>query len=125
MGHNCGTCIHDWNCDCIGVSRGNEHEYDKRPQSMHPCEHGEAIVASAVCDYEFINLPHGDVHAAHVHHSAVFHDAWLYEGNSDFIADSANFCMECGLRTATLDELATMYAAWQADQKGEGNANQA
>jgi hypothetical protein len=119
MGHNCNCCKHESRCKNYVPDHVNmpvlEMRYDTHPSDLHPCEHGKPIVASAVARYEFAELGHGDVHAYHAHDDIVFHDAWLYRGGSAWSLNYAKFCSECGLLTATAEQLPEMYERWQHD----------
>jgi hypothetical protein len=118
MGHSCGTCKHYFSKDsskaCAMWEKQVTLDYSEHPSDLHPCAHGEPVVANAICSYNFYELPRGDVHACHEHNGVVYHDAWKSIAQI-FATQAAVFCDKCGLRTATSNQLALMYERHKED----------
>jgi len=119
MGHNCSTC-RDLNEEagcCNILCRETEDEwFSLHPSDMHPCEHGTPIVATAIADYRFYEIKRGDIHACHEHDGIVINDAWQYSGRPGWDISWEKRCMECGLKTATADQLEQMYQRSKEDK---------
>jgi hypothetical protein len=124
--YNCGTCVFETACfEGRGVPKCkydgvNQTRHDKHPSDMHPGSEGKATVASAIADYKFYELPHGDIHACHEHGGIVFHDAWQYEGMTGWAVNMMEFCGVCGMRllnATRMSELTQMYDQAQANKE--------
>lgn len=129
MGHNCGTCTH---CDqiydrCRNGEAPEEVRYDTHSSDLHPCAHGEAVVASAVAQPVFWVNCAGLVFADVGQHITAFRDQvgkWTEwhevskAGPNGILGERLPWLRfdDCGLLLPTAAQLAEMYADWQARQ---------
>jgi hypothetical protein len=111
MNYNCNTCaMHDGkaqDCDLnIGENAPYHHcKFDTHPSDMHPCEHGKAIVATAIAAVEF-EVGDNFIEARHHGHHPGICDKRTGEWWSQC---TAKFCSRCGLLLPTAAELQQMY----------------
>jgi hypothetical protein len=101
-----------------------EKDWSTHPADMHPCEHGEAVVATAIAAVEFYD-DCGESFADHKHDNIPYAQWALYEGCDVWELDSHmrdNFCPYCGNLLPTADQLPGMYEDWKARQGGKEQA---
>jgi hypothetical protein len=133
MKYNCGTCVQCWNgreleCECWKVP-SQPMRFDTHPADMHPCEHGTAIVASAIAQPTFWVNAAGLVFADVEQHLTAFRDQcgrWSEWHETNKPGPNGILCGrlpwirfdEAGLRLPTADELAQMYQQQGKDGQG-------
>jgi hypothetical protein len=127
MKYNCGTCEEKANRICAGYATGGlDTRNSTHPADMHPCEHGTAIVASAIAQPTFWVNAAGLVFADVGQHLCAFRDQrgiWSEWHEVNKPGPDGILCGrlpwirydETGLRLPTAEELAQMY-----EQKGGG-----
>jgi hypothetical protein len=140
MGHNCGTCTkckpHIRECDDgdghydvweDGVECAEYHDEmeSTHPSDLHPCAHGEAVVAIAVAQPKFWVNQHGIVFADIGDHLTAFCDhagkwtEWHFtegsgpDGKIVQWVRWMKFAPESGELLPTAAQLPEMYERWQ------------
>ena len=129
--YNCGTCTHacqgingdGWG-ENMACADGEKTRFDPDPQHMHPCEHGQPVVATAIAAVEFS----GDGSSAwHICNrgdpASCAVQSWHFnkQNGTWYPVEFATFCRGCGRRLPTADQLPAMHEA----QKQEGEEEHA
>ena len=128
QGWNCSTCIEhgrhteptggfkdiEWD----GCSKKLEQRFDTEPYNTCPCEHGQPVVATAICDMQFLKYEDGTVLA--VHNGKWTGMRWINGKMDNWAYTTDKFCGECGCRWPTADQLPAMHEAWKKEQEGKG-----
>lgn len=123
MAHNCHTCTKWSGAECRGICNGDwfgDEAFSTHPSDMHPCPHGEPIVASAVAGVEF--KKEGTYLFAH--HKCLSIDymgeCWSMRGGKwEKLIGWGVFCPHCGLRLPATAELPAMYDRWVKERDGK------
>jgi hypothetical protein len=114
MKYNCGTCALNDELGCtIHVIDELTAGESTHPSDMHPCEHGKAVVATAIAAITFRKVD-DFVMADHDDHLHSIGSNYNNEGWK--VQERYGFCIVCGLRLPTTVELEQMYDRAQTEQ---------
>jgi hypothetical protein len=124
--YNCGTCAKQNDCPLFSWETKGDKQFSTLPQHMHPCEHGQPVVATAIAAVEFADDAYGDGDTCAFHKCIddCSNVAAMTPGKEWTTYPGENYCQMCGLRLPTAEQLPAMYEAWKKEQEGkDGQSN--